>query len=361
ALSSVDIMPPLIVLENNDDIQTSIIVIAYNQLQYTKLCVESILHYTADSYELILLDNGSTDGTSDYFEFIRNFHPHTRIIRNFQNRIAESILNYAVSIACGKYIVFVTNDTLVHEGWLENFIRQIESAPDIGIVGPRSNNISGPQLASADYDTIETFQSFAAEWCKQHWGENFLIERMVGMLTIMKKASLERVGGLDPDLPTNGRDGGYGFSDDDISLRFLLAGYKLLVANDVFIHHVGSMTTRQYRPDLFGAPQNINKEKYMKKLQRNERISIGPHGAVTLKPYGLDELIPVAENTVIMPTRICIVESDPDVVETTGHPASYAALAASYRGEVISSDSNSLQPLLTRTITKGGYDFIALV
>ena len=75
------------------------------------------------------------------------------------------------------------------------------------------------------------------------------------MLVITKKEFFERIGGADPDLAANGSDGGYGFSDDDLSTRFILAGYRLLVANDVFIHHFGSVTARQYRTDLFGDPR----------------------------------------------------------------------------------------------------------
>ena len=350
-------------LTDHDDevIDTTINIMAYNQLEYTKKCVESILHYTKEPYELLLTDNGSTDGTSEYFTSIGNFHPHTRIIRNFKNRIAESTVNYSTSIARGEYYVFVSNDTLVHEDWLENLIRHIESAPEVGWVGPRSNNISGPQLAPAAYDTLETFQTFAAERSKLHRGENFPVERLAGMLVITKKKYFERIGGADPYLPANGRDGGYGFSDDDISLRFLLAGYKLLVANDVFIHHYGSVSAKQYRPDLFGAPQNINKKKYLKKLQRNDRIIIGPRGEHTLKPYGLDGHIPVAENTVIRSPRVCIIENDVGVAEGAGRPIRYAALADSYHGAVVSLGNNSTQPLLTQVITSGEYDFIALI
>ena len=356
-----DLVLPSTEQGDGESIEATISVMAYNQLKYTRQCVESILHYTTNTYELLLIDNGSTDGTFEYFEWVKSFHHNTRVIRNFRNRIVEATANHTVSIARGKYIVGATNDTMVHEGWLENFINQIESAPDLGMVGPRSNNISGPQAMPAEYDTTEAYQTFAAQCCKQHRGENFPIERLVGMCAIMKKDVLNRIGGWDPDLPTNGRDGGYGFSDDDFSLRFRLAGYKSLVANDVFIHHFGSMTARQYRPDLFGAPQNINKEKYLKKLQRNDRISIGSRGELTLKPYGLNDHISVAENTVIRSPQICIVESGSGVGEATGRPISYAALADSYHGKVISTGSDSIQHLLTKTITSGEYDFVVLV
>ena len=212
-----------------------------------------------------------------------------------------------------------------------------------------------------EYDTLEAYQTFAADWSMKHRGENFTLSRIVGVAVIMKKSIFNRMGGWDPDLPTNGRDGGYGFSDDDFSLRFRLAGYKSLVANDVFIHHFGSATASKYRPDLFGPAQNINKEKYLQKLRDNDRVTVGQKGELTLKPYGPDEHIPVAENTIIRPPRICIGESDTVISETTSGLSRYAPLEDYYHGEVVSLGSNSIRTWLIETVTKGKFDFIAVV
>jgi len=116
------------VAHDDEEIETSILVLAFNKLEYTRQCVESILHYTKGSYELLLIDNGSTDGTFEYFEKVKSFRPHTRVIRHFQNRTVEDIGIHVFSLTRGKYIASVANDAIVHEGWLENFIRQIESA-----------------------------------------------------------------------------------------------------------------------------------------------------------------------------------------------------------------------------------------
>lgn len=347
-------------IDHDDEaIETTINVMAYNQLEYTKQCVESILHYTKGSYELLLADNGSTDGTSEYFNFVARFHPNTRVIRNFRNRIAESVINHSTSIARGKYFVFVSNDTLVHEGWLECLVQHFESSPDVGWVGPRSNNISGPQIESAGYDTIEQFHAFATERSKQHKGENFSVKRLAGMLVITKKIFLERIGGADPDLPANGRDGGYGFSDDDLSIRFQLAGYKLLVANDVFIHHFGSVTAREHRPNLFGKPQNLNQAKYELKLRNNLRITIGPNSEISILPYKLDENIPVPENMRIALPRICVV------MRGDAHHALkqnlYAELMKSYPLELRNIRSGDIVTVLREVLSSRNADIVIFI
>ncbi len=285
----------------------SISVCAYNNLEYTKLCIESILHFTPGDYELLLADNGSTDGTLDYFESIKKIHPRTRVIKYFRNNIVESVGNYCMSLTNSEYFVSMTNDLLVHEHWCENFIDQIDAADDIGVVGPRSNSISGPQYLPCSYQTIEEYAALAEQLSQSNKGRSFAVDRMVGMCYIMKKKVFERVGGVDPELPTNGRDGGYGFSDDDLSVRLRLAGYRMLVADDVLIHHYGSKTVSRNRPDIFEKPQNINKGKYLKKLLSNPRVAIGKHGEVSIKPFALNEPVPLDEKTIIRHLRICVV------------------------------------------------------
>ena len=289
------------------DMPVSIGVMGYNKLEYTRMCVESILHYTPGPFELLLMDNGSTDGTGEYFEAVKAIHPATRVFRAFQNRVVEELVNRFASVAQGKYLVFASNDILVHEGWLENLIRHMETAPDIGMVGPRSNSISGPQAMETEYDSVEAYQTFAARLATGRRGESSPARRVVGMLAITKKAILKRIGGWDPELPTNGRDGGYGFSDDDLSIRMLLAGYRILIAHDVLIHHFGSVTVTSQNSDVFGTSQNTNMEKYESKLKRDPRIKTGADGNITVVPSGLGDPIPVPGRCLVETPRACLV------------------------------------------------------
>jgi tetratricopeptide (TPR) repeat protein len=348
-------------MKEDADFSVTVAVMAYNELHYTRQCVESILHYTTGPYELLLADNGSTDGTYEYFQSVKRYHPNTRIIKYFGNRVVEENGNYLFSMASGKYFAGVTNDTMVHEGWLENLLAQIESDPDIGIVGPRSNNISGPQLLPAEYHSTETYQEFAVDWAARHRGESFFLDRIVGAVVLLKKSVVLRIGGYDPDLPTNGRDGGYGFSDDDFSLRLRLSGYKSLVANDVFIHHYGSRTAGKYRPDLFGPAQNINKEKYLRKLRMNDRINIDQEGEILLKPYGRDESIPLAENTVIRSPRVDFVEVQNCPLEEPCQKMDLAEVAKSYGGKTILHGGRSFPALLAAVLAEKQCDYIVLI
>jgi len=216
---------------------------AYNQLEYTQMCLESVLEYTPKPYHLRLVDNGSTDGTLFYFEEIAGRHKDTEIIHYDQNEIVEKITNEILDGEQNPYLIGVTNDTIVCKGWSDRLIACLTSADDIGMVGPRANCISGKQKAyPGAYRTIEEYQDVADRWAKDHKGEYFEVDRVVGMLAAIRMSAYRATEGYDSNLPTNGENGAYGFSDDDLSQKMRRAGYRLMIANDVFIHHFGSVT-----------------------------------------------------------------------------------------------------------------------
>lgn len=239
---------------------------AYNQIEYTKLCLESILTYTDRPYKLVLIDNGSTDGTLLYFQSIVLRHPETQIIHYDQNEIVENIANEFMPTIETDYMIAVTNDTIVHQYWADNLITALESAPDVGMVGPRSNCISGEQLLypGATYNNLDEYQDIAWDWAETHRGEYFETQRVVGMLVALRMEAFRKTGGYNVELPTNGPDGAYGYSDDDLSAKMIKAGYRLLITNDVFIHHFGGVTVGNYN----GLARN---------LKKYERIINGNH------------------------------------------------------------------------------------
>ncbi len=273
---------------------TSIIVCAYNNLSYTKQCVESIMKHTKTPYELILVNNGSTDGTDEYFGKVgvaKNNNPHnTTVVINYQeNEIVEYVINEAFKLCHGTYVAFVSNDNLVNEGWLENLIDQMELSTDIGMVGPRANNISGSQLLEC---TTKNFNELSADMSINNKGKGHFTIRIVGMCYLTKKSILERVGGLDPNLPTNGKDGGHGFSDDDFSIRMVIAGYRLRVADDVLVYHYGSKTIDMTE---LGKALQINHSKYVKKLLSNPRVIVNG-SQMAINPLTMKDKIDVPEN-----------------------------------------------------------------
>jgi O-antigen biosynthesis protein len=113
----------------------SIIIPLYNQVGFTKLCLEYVERNTpAESYEVILVDNASTDGTE---VLLASLPPKVKRIRNPANLGFATACNQGADLAAGEYLIFLNNDTVPHQGWTEALLEPMLQNPEIGMVGPK--------------------------------------------------------------------------------------------------------------------------------------------------------------------------------------------------------------------------------
>ncbi|MEN6520918.1 MAG: glycosyltransferase [Armatimonadota bacterium] len=227
----------------------SIVILAYNQLYYTKKCLESIEQYTNVPYELIVVDNCSTDGTADYLDSLTDrwekseiengFCKAVKVIKNSENLGYAAGNNCGIAASTGDYVLLLNNDVVVTPGWLERLVRPMEYHSGVGITGPMSNFVSGSQLvkhACYNKSTLEGLNEFAAELAKEYNGEILSHVRVVGFSMLISRSVIEEVGGLDT------RYGLGNFEDDDYCIRAVIAGFSVLIVKDCFVHHFGSQT-----------------------------------------------------------------------------------------------------------------------
>ena len=190
---------------------TSILMLTNNQLDYTKLCLASIRSRTDEPYEVIIVDNGSTDGTVEY---LRNMEG-VRLITNAENRGFPAAVNQGIRIAGGGYIVLLNNDCIVTTGWLSRLIEAANSSTEVGLAGPYSNCVSGEQQIVVDYQQLSDIDGFAWEWGKAHADQRVETNRLVAFCLLIKRSVIDRVGLLDE------RFGLGNFEDDDFRRRAL--------------------------------------------------------------------------------------------------------------------------------------------
>ncbi|MCX5813458.1 MAG: glycosyltransferase [Proteobacteria bacterium] len=227
----------------------SIIILTLNQLEHTKHCLHSIEQYTPETHELILVDNGSTDGTPDYLRKYAYDHNNVRVIANKENLGFAAGNNQGLAVAKGGYLLLLNNDTVVTRGWLARMLSVFERYPKVGIVGPVSNYVSGPQqVKEASYRSLEKMHHFAKKWSAAHKGQTMEFYRVVGFCLLAKREVIDRIGGLDEQF------GSGNFEDDDFCFRAAATGYKARIALDAFVHHTGSQTFKgagiDYRQSL---------------------------------------------------------------------------------------------------------------
>ncbi len=101
----------------------SIIIPCWNQLEFTRQCIAALVRHTRAPWELIVVDNGSTDGTGDYLAGVQDAAsvPVT-VIANAANRGFPAAINRGLKVARGEYLVLLNNDVVVTDSWLDQLI-----------------------------------------------------------------------------------------------------------------------------------------------------------------------------------------------------------------------------------------------
>lgn len=210
----------------------SIILLTYNQWPVTKACLDSIKENVSIPHEVIVVDNASKDETVEELKKCEEVYA----IYNKTNMGFPAGCNIGLAAAKGDIVWFLNNDTIVPKNSLERMVNLLLSDESIGMVGPVTNRISGIQQIPVTYTENSEIDEFAQENALNHKNETMRVIRLVGFSMLIRKAILDKLGGLDERM-------GIGtFEDDDLSLRLVANGYKLLIAKDAFIHHIGNVS-----------------------------------------------------------------------------------------------------------------------
>lgn len=211
--------------------EVTVIVVAYNRLERTKRCVESILKYTCDvDYELVLIDNGSEENVLEYFKSVK--HEKKQIIRLDKNIGAAYPFETIPLSMLNKYVAIIANDIVVTKNWLSNILNVFKSDERIGLVNPVSSNVSNLQSIDFKYNTYEEMQEIAEMLNQSNpakWQERL---RIITLGTVLRKECLYAIGWPMADVGFM-----HDFIDDDIAFRVRRMGYKVVLAGDTWICH----------------------------------------------------------------------------------------------------------------------------
>jgi GT2 family glycosyltransferase len=204
----------------------------FNQLPLTRACLES-LRPTTVPFDLVVVDNGSTDDTARFFRESRWPSP-LRYHRNSENLGLIRALNQGWRLAAGEFICFLHNDTEMRErAWLERLVAALERDPGTGLAGlygarrvRRNGRYAGRTIIHclADGPTIRS--------------EKVEVAAVDGVCLFLRRGFLDTLGGFDE---------GYGFFhgyDRDLSFAVREAGGRCVVVNAPFVHRGGGTRAR---------------------------------------------------------------------------------------------------------------------
>ncbi|MCX6650720.1 MAG: glycosyltransferase family 2 protein [Methanomassiliicoccales archaeon] len=241
--------------------RASVVVLTYNQLKEgTVPCVESIFKFTnADDIELVLVDNASTDGTSDYLRTVEKEHGNVKVVLNESNKGYAGGNNDGLRAATGDRIVLLNNDTLMTPGWLDALLTPLERDRSIGLMCPVTNSAGNEQMIMLPSLNEENYVEVAGRYTAKNKGHLFDTEKLGFYCVAMRRDVLDKVGLLDEEFSIGM------FEDDDYCLRVKKAGYRLVINEGCFIYHKGSLSFKKLVEKDYQALFERNRERYEKK------------------------------------------------------------------------------------------------
>ncbi len=224
----------------NYKFDASIIIPCFNRADLTQRCLNAICEMAdAATYEVIIIDNGSTDGTS---KLIAAMEGDVKVLRNSQNRGFAAACNQGARLAEGEFLVFLNNDTAPKSGWLDALIAVAREHSDAGAVGAR--------LLFPEGTVQHAGVAFNSKGIPYHIFQNFAQDHPA----VLEKRIMQAVTAACMLAPTDifsktgGFDEGYvnGFEDIDYCLRLKQHGLRVIYCpNAVVIHHEESSAGRK--------------------------------------------------------------------------------------------------------------------
>jgi GT2 family glycosyltransferase len=219
--------------------KTSIIIVTYNGLMYTRQCLASLfLHHPSDEIEVIVVDNNSSDSTTD---ILSKEFPLVRFILLSENKGFGPANNIGAGTATGDILFFVNNDTIVTSSIIESLESQFSVNDRLGIIGPKLLNEDGSfQISFGKYPTIaaerEAKEATADTEMNMHpevlSGPPVPQDWVTGAALMIKRQIFRQAGGFDERYFMY-------FEDVDLCKRVSDAGYAIQFVPTVSMIHLG--------------------------------------------------------------------------------------------------------------------------
>ena len=239
----------------------SIVVLTYNNLEFTRNCLDSLLEFTNyPNWELVIVDNASSDGSQEFLRTFAEQQANVKLILNEENAGFAAGNNVGIQNSTGEYIVLLNNDTIVTRGWLWGLIRYFLRDKSLGLLGPVTNNIGNEAKIDIHYDNMDQMAIESRKYTSERSRQLLYINTVAFFCAVIRRQVIDEIGQLDEVF-------GCGFfEDDDFCVRARNAGFKIAIADDVYIHHhlsaSFSLLKEETKKALFEQNKAIYEEKW---------------------------------------------------------------------------------------------------
>jgi hypothetical protein len=221
----------------------SIIILNFNGENYLERCLFSVLGTKYPNFEVIFVDNASTDSSLKIVENTFGNDKRLRIFKNAKNLGFSAGNNFGLRQSRGNYIVFLNNDTITDPYWLATLVDVMEKDRTIGLAGSTILSIDGTKLRGAgglwsDY-LLFLYPVGAGRKGEFEFIPTFEVSFATGCSMIVRKEFLDEIGLFDPEIP-------YNYDDTLLSLKTWLAGKRVVSVSSSRICHIGGATTKKF-------------------------------------------------------------------------------------------------------------------
>lgn len=216
--------------------RVSVIIPNWNGKLYLEGCLSSVMAQTYPDFEVVLVDNGSTDGSA---EFVARRFPQVRIIRHDENLGFAAGNNTAIRATRSPYVATLNNDAQAKPTWLDALVEAMESDDQVGMCASKMLYAHRPEII----DSAGLSPDVAGIAWNRRWGEHDVDDdagptEVFGACAgaaLYRRAMLHQIGLFDEDFFSY-------LEDADLAWRARLAGWKCLYVPSAMVYHVHSAT-----------------------------------------------------------------------------------------------------------------------
>lgn len=223
--------------------RVSIIIVNWNGREHLADCLDSLKQQTFTDFEVVLVDNGSSDGSVD---FLKSTYFWVKLVELSNNTGFATGNNIGLTHASGEYIVTLNNDTKADERWLETIVAVADEYSDVGMVGSRICSFDEPDVIDSLGHGICKDGMSRGRFRLQRYSELSMnpVEEILlpsACVALYRRAMLEETGFFDDDF--------FAYAEDtDLGLRCRLAGWGALLATNAIVYHKYSKTGGVFSP-----------------------------------------------------------------------------------------------------------------
>lgn len=200
-------------------------------------CLGSLGDQDYDDFTVIVVDNGSSDGSVAWIE---RFFPEVRVIELGQNRGFAAACNVGISATDSELVILLNNDTRVDPDYISRFVAAVDEVPEAGFAASLMLRHDQPAIidSAGDHFSIERGQgiNIGAGLPADTFPNRAWVMGAKGGSALFRRSMLDEVGLLDEDFF-------YIFEDVDLCLRATMAGHRCLYVPDAVVHHKGGVSS----------------------------------------------------------------------------------------------------------------------